>query len=197
MTSISSTTPWPDPRAQMDARISAAASAGSISTNDQDALSGALDTIDSSLSTSSAKPADMKGKIDGLIDDQVKSGALTDDQAAELKGFFAQGPDGAQQGDAASGASDGTQAVHGGHGAHHAHGHHAPPPANDTDSDTDDTAGTDPQISPAATRQLDAMTAFLQKLRDAAASASSTYGGNAGAAGKGSSATGLVIDTNA
>jgi hypothetical protein len=197
MTSISSMTPRPDPRAQMDARISAATSAGSISTGDQDALDSALDSIDSSLSTSGAKPGDMKDKVDGLIDDQVKSGALTDDQAAELKGFFAQGPDGGKQGGAASGGSEGTQAVQGGHGPHHAHGHHAPPPANDTDTDTNDTAGTDTQISAAATRQLDAMTAFLQKLRDTAASGNSTYGGNAGTSGTSSSATGLVIDRKA
>ncbi|NYT41182.1 hypothetical protein HZY97_10470 [Sphingomonas sp. R-74633] len=201
MTSISSMMPRPDPRAQMDARISAAASAGSISSDDQDALSSALDTIDSSLAsgdTRGGKPGDMKDKIDGLIDKQVESGALTDDQAAELKSFFAQGPDAAGKQDGDTSGSDAAQPVQGSQGPHRAHGgHHAPPPANDADSTTDDTADTDTQISAAATRQLDAMTAFLEKLRSAAASNSATYGSNAGTTSNGSSATGLVINTNA
>lgn len=190
MTSISSTTQRFDPRAQMDARISAAASAGSISSEDQDALSSALDTIDSSLSadrTSGGKPGDMKGKIDGLIDEQVKSGALTDDQAAELKSFFAQGPDGGQGGPGGAKGAGGPPP--------------GPPPASsDSDSDDDSTdSSTDSatQISEAAARQLEAMTAFLQKLRDSAASGSATYGNNAGTTSNGSSATGMVIDTQA
>lgn len=188
MTSISSNVQRFDPRAQMDARISAAASAGSISSEDQDALSSALDTIDSSLSAdraSGGKPGEMKTKIDSMIDAQVKSGALTDDQAEELKGFFAQGPDGGQGG---PGGPGGPQAAGG------------PPPSNDSDSDDDSTDGTasaQTPISEAAARQLEAMTAFLQKLRDTAASGSGTYGSNAGTTSNGSSATGLVIDTNA
>ena len=190
MTSISSMTQRLDPRAQMDARISAAASAGSISTDDQDALSSALDTIDSSLSADRAggKPGDMKDKIDGLIDKQVESGALRDDQAAELKRFFAQGPDGGQGG---PGGPDGPQGAGGPPPG-------PPPAASDSDEDsTDDDTRVQTQISEAAARQLDAMTAFLEKLRDAAASGSSTYGSNAARSSNGSSATGLVINTNA
>lgn len=188
MTSISSITTRPDPRAQMDARISAAAAAGSISTDDQDALSSALDTIDSSLAsdrTSGGKPGDMKTRIDSMIDAQVESGALTDDQAAELKGFFAQGPDGGQ----------------GGPGGPHGAG--GPPPgpppsgSKESDDESSDDASVQTQISEAATRQLEAMTAFLEKLRSAAASGSSTYGSNSGTTSNGSSATGLVINTNA
>jgi hypothetical protein len=52
-------------------------------------------------------------------------------------------------------------------------------------------------ISEAATRQLDAMSAFLDKLRNAAASGSITYGSNSGTSSNGSSATGWVIDTKA
>ncbi|MEP9358476.1 hypothetical protein [Sphingomonas sp. KR3-1] len=203
MTSISSTVPRFDPRAQMDARISAAASAGTISSDDQTALSSALDTIDSSLGSdraSGGKPGDMKTKIDGMIDKQVESGALTDDQAAELKSFFAQGPDGDKQGGPQE--TDGTAPPQGAGGAHHAHGPHGPPPASDDESDDDDstdstTTDATTQISAAASRQLEAMTAFLEKLRSSAASGSSTYGSNAGTTSNGSSATGLVIDTNA
>lgn len=52
-------------------------------------------------------------------------------------------------------------------------------------------------ISEAATRQLDAMAAFLDKLRNAAASGAITYGSNSGTSSNGSSATGWVIDTKA
>ncbi|MDG2533219.1 hypothetical protein P6144_06145 [Sphingomonas sp. HITSZ_GF] len=187
MTSISSMTQRFDPRAQMDARISAAASAGTISTDDQNALSSALDTIDSSLASdraSGGKPGDMKTKIDGIIDEQVKSGALTEDQAAELKSFFAQGPDGGEGGPGGPQGAGGPPP--------------GPPPASsDADSDDEDATDTATQISEIAARQLEAMSAFLEKLRDAAASGSSTYGSNAGKSSNGSSATGLVIDTNA
>ena len=174
MTSISSTPQRMDPRARLAARIAAAASAGAISADDRDALRGALDTIDASLASASPAsnraggdgPGDMKSRIDGLIDAQAKSGALTDGQAAELRSFFAQGPD--------SGSGN------------------PPPSASDHAGDE---AGT--PISEAAARQLDAMTAFLQKLRDAAASGASTYGGNARTNGKGGPATGRVIDRQA
>lgn len=188
MTSISSMTQRPDPRAQMDARIAAAASAGSISSDDQSALSSALDTIDSSLASdraSGGKPGDMKDRVNGLIDSQAESGALTDDQAEELKSFFAQGPGGGQ------GGPGGPQGVGG--------PPPGPPPSGAGASDDDSTDGTETttQISEAAARQLEAMTAFLQKLRDAATSGSATYGSDAGASSNGSSATGWVIDRQA
>ncbi|MBB4837454.1 hypothetical protein HNP52_000505 [Sphingomonas kyeonggiensis] len=188
MTSISSLSQRPDPRAQMDARIGAAASAGTISSDDQNALSSALDTIDTSLASdraSGGKPGDMKERINGLIDSQVESGALTDDQAEELKSFFAQGPDGGQGGPGGPQGAGGPPP--------------GPPPSGTSDSDEDSTDDTDTttQISEAAARQLEAMTAFLQKLRDAAASGSATYGSNAGTSSNGSSATGWVIDRQA
>ncbi|MFS2109299.1 hypothetical protein ACCC88_06415 [Sphingomonas sp. Sphisp140] len=181
MTSISPLSQRMDPRAQMDARISAAASAGAISTDDQAALSGALDNIDSSLAadgTKGGKPGDMKAKIDGLIDGQVDSGALSEDQAAELRDFFAQGPVGGPGGPQGAGGPP-----------------PGPPPSNDDDSD--DASSTTTQISEAAARKLEAMSAFLQKLRDSAASGSSVYGSNAGTSSNGSSATGWVIDSKA
>lgn len=163
MTSISSMSQ------RMDARIAAAASAGTISADDRDALRGALGAIDSSLASDQpggSGAIGMQGRIDGLIDAQTRNGTLTDDQAAELRRFFAQGPDG----DPAA----------------------SPPSRGDTPGDD---AGT--PISEAAARQLDAMSAFLQKLRDAAASGAATYGGNARTRGNGDTATGWVIDRQA
>src|SRR5207247_10697018 len=72
-------------------------SAGSISTGDQDALSSALDSIDSSLqsqrdadraSGTRPSPGDLKSKVDDLIAAQVSDGKLTSDQASELKTVF-------------------------------------------------------------------------------------------------------------
>jgi hypothetical protein len=172
------------PRAQMDARISAAVSAGTISSTDQQALSGALDSIDSALQTdraSGTKPAGgMKGQIDSLIQQQVDSGSLTDAQATELKGFFAQGAKG-----------------------HHGH-HHGGGSATDatsssstspdgTDDATDGVTGTPANAS---TDPLATLTSFLGQLRssnstttyDASATTSSTNGTTNG---------GLVLDFNA
>ncbi|MET0307594.1 MAG: hypothetical protein ABW023_02705 [Sphingomonas sp.] len=194
------------PRARMDSRISAAASAGSISATDQTALSSALDTIDSGLSadrSGGAKPAgDMGSRIDGLIQKQVDSGSLTAAQASELQSFFAQGATASGQSGDAQGTSDATasgpiQAAGGPggpHGAHHAHGHHSRPPSDD-DTDTDSDTATGGTTSTGSTgKQSDALTAFLEQLRDSV-STTTTYGATAST--NSSSATGLVLDTNA
>src|SRR5437879_786865 len=88
-------------------------SAGTISTGDQDALSSALDSIDSSLSSqrdadrasgTRPSPGDLKTKVDDLIASQVSDGKLTSDQATELKNVFqnafANGPGGGGPGGA-------------------------------------------------------------------------------------------------
>ncbi|WP_204337720.1 hypothetical protein, partial [Klebsiella pneumoniae] len=67
-------------------------SSGQVNSGDQDALSSALDSIDQALTSERTSgtpgqrlsPQDMKKKIDGLIDQQTSSGALTTDQANEL-----------------------------------------------------------------------------------------------------------------
>jgi hypothetical protein len=71
-------------------------SSGTISSDDQDALSAALDDIDSTLrsqrpASGSARPSpdEMKSKIDDLIANEVQNGKLTSDQADELKNVFA------------------------------------------------------------------------------------------------------------
>jgi hypothetical protein len=71
-------------------------SSGKINSADQDALSAALDTIDAAMQADRPavgggkppSPEEMKAKIDGLIQGQVDSGALTSEQADELKSVF-------------------------------------------------------------------------------------------------------------
>jgi hypothetical protein len=100
-------------------------SSGAVSANDQDALSAALDDIDSTLRSQrpqpgSARPSpdEMKSKIDDLIAGEVQNGKLTSDQAEELKNVFAKafshgpggagGPHGGPGGPGGPGAPGGT-----------------------------------------------------------------------------------------
>ena len=160
------------PRTQMDQRISAAVSAGAISSTDQAALGTALDAIDSSLAAeraSGSKPSgNMKSRIDGLIQQQVDSGTLSDEQASELQSFFAKGAEGSE------GKGPG--------------GPGGPPPAGDQSSDDD--AGEGSGVSDAASSKLAALEAFLERLRESEASTTGY-----GVAGKTSNATGLVLDS--
>jgi hypothetical protein len=164
------------PRAKMDQRISAAVSTGAISSTDQAALGTALDAIDSSLAaerTSGSKPSgDMKSRIDGLIDQQVESGALTDEQASELQSFFAQGPENGTHG--------------GGPGGPGGAGGPPPSPPAAEDADSDDTS----TLSDTASTKLEALEAFLERLR-ASQSTATGYG----TASQTSTATGLVLDS--
>lgn len=107
MTSISSATSQQfSPLARLQSELASEVSAGTISSDDQSALSSALTDIDSAMKSGAASfdgtppsPDAMKAKIDGLIDGEVKDGKLTSAQAAELKNVFAQafsgGPGGA------------------------------------------------------------------------------------------------------
>jgi len=100
-------------------------SSGAVSANDQDALSAALNDIDSTLRSQrpqpgSARPSpdEMKSKIDDLIAGEVQNGKLTSDQAEELKNVFAKafshgpggagGPHGGPGGPGGPGAPGGT-----------------------------------------------------------------------------------------
>jgi hypothetical protein len=110
MTSISSAGlaahSFTSPREMLQNELLSEVSSGAISTDDQDALSAALDDIDSTLrsqrpSPGSARPSpsEMKSKIEDLIASEVQNGKLTSDQAEELKNVFANafshGPGGA------------------------------------------------------------------------------------------------------
>jgi len=194
MTSISSTQySHFSPRAMMDSKISQAVSAGTISTDDQSAFSTALDSIDSSLEaarTSGTRPSgDIKSKVDSLIDEQVKSGKLTDDQADELKTLFAQGPGSA---DKASGTGD----VGGMGGPRGPGGPGGPPPCGgassgeDEEEDDDETTTTED-----ATAQIDALMAFLEKLRETLSSG--VYGDSGSTTSSGSGNSGLVVNATA
>lgn len=123
MTSIASSTTTqayrpPQPhggRGRIDDKIQQGVSSGSISATDATALTSALDSIDTSLSSQASgsastadsasggttragrpDPAAMKEKIDGLISDQVSAGSLTSEQADTLKSLFASGRERAQ-----------------------------------------------------------------------------------------------------
>lgn len=197
MTSISSNQfIHQSPRTMMDARIAAAASAGSISATDQTALGSALDSIDSSLSadatSSNGRPSgDIKSKIDDLIQKQVDAGTLTADQATELKDFFAQGP-GQQNGQ--GGESDG-MAMGGmqGMGGPGGPGGPPPPPGGSSDSDDSDSSSSD-SSSTSAADQLDTLIAFLEKLRGSLSD--STYGSSSNSASD-SSNSGLIVNCTA
>jgi hypothetical protein len=162
----------------MDSRISAAVSAGSIDTEDQEALGKALDAIDATLQagrTSGSRPSgDMKTRMDSLIDQQVEAGTLTDEQAEELKELFAAGPANGAQG---PGGMGGPGCAGG------------PPPSSESDEEEDETV----DAAEAAAKQLDAIMAFLETLRN---SLSSGLYGESGTTSGGGNA-GLVVDTQA
>lgn len=204
MTSISnySMAMPPSPRAMMDNKISAAVEAGSLSEVDGDALETALDSIDSALSSSASSsssssrldPSEMKDRVDSLIEDQVSSGALTEDQAAALQSFFAQGGPGGGTESASSdeGMSiDGMQAMGGPQGMR---GPPPPPPPSSTDDADEDSSSTSTTSSTDATSaadQLESIIAFLENLRSSLSQ--SLYGGTTSSSD--SSNSGLVVDS--
>lgn len=187
----------PSPRAMMDSRIGAAVETGALSEVDGDALETALDSIDSSLSSSASQdqsrldPSAMKDRIDSLIDEQVSAGSLTQDQAAALQSFFAQGaPNDVQaSADGESGMSvDGLSGAGAMDGPRGMRGPPPPPPAADEDSDNNvsDTTST------SATDQLDSIIAFLENLRSSLSQ--SLYSATASNAAN-SNSSGLVVDS--
>ena len=131
MTSISSAGLAPQtytsPRDLLQNELQSEVSSGAVSANDQDALSAALDDIDSALhsqgpQSGGARPShsEMKSKIDDLIANEVQNGKLTSDQADELKNIFAKafshghdGADGPQGGPGGPGGPDGSGAPDG------------------------------------------------------------------------------------
>ncbi|KQS04897.1 hypothetical protein ASG11_12070 [Sphingomonas sp. Leaf357] len=157
----------------MNDRISKAVSAGTISATDQTALSSALDSIDSSLSASRSSGTQTSGsfkdKIGAMIDEQVSSGTLTDAQATELKGFFAEG------GPKAAGGMQGRR---------------GPPPGSEDSTDsTSATTSTD-----TASTQLDALMKMLENLRNTQDSKDS-YSVTGTSSTTSSTQTGLLIST--
>ncbi|GEP09187.1 hypothetical protein [Methylobacterium gnaphalii] len=185
---------YPSPKQRILDSISSKASAGSISSTDQTALDGAVESIDSSLtsngsvSPSSLSPSDLKSRIDGLISQQVDSGALTSDQADTLKQVLSQG--------------------HSGHGGHHGvHGAGGSPPAlpaadgSDDSDDSDDpfaavlngsTATTGSTSDPAG----DLLSSFMKQLQDSQ-NQTSAYGANGTNGNNNGSASAMLLDFQA
>lgn len=94
----------PSPLELLKNTLATQVSSGAVASNDQSALSSALDSIDASMrssrgSQSTKESGDPKSKIDSLIDAQVSAGSLTSDQAEELRSVFSaafgSGPQGA------------------------------------------------------------------------------------------------------
>jgi hypothetical protein len=184
MTSISaaSARSYQSPLQKLQDELLSEVKSGAIKSSDQDALASALTDIDSAMQAGRASdqasgtrpsPADLKSKIDDLINGEVSSGKLTSDQATELQGIFkaafANGPG------RAGGPPPG-----GGPGG--------PPPA-DGASSSDDTSSSTTSID-------DILKQFLQSLQESlSASSSTTYGatGSSSASSSGSF-TALLID---
>ena len=187
----------PSPRAMMDRRIEAAVEAGSVSEVDSAAMETALDSIDSALSASAVSetgrldPSAMQDRIDSLIEDQLSAGTLTEEQAAQLQGFFAQGPGAPSSTDSASADSaiDGLSGV-GGAGPMRGPPP-GPPPAASEEEDSTSSSATSETDTASATEQLDSIIAFLENLRTSLSQ--SLYGSVA--SNSDSSSSGLVVDS--
>jgi hypothetical protein len=84
------------PLQRLQSELASEVSSGAISSDDQSALSSALNDIDSSLKVqapnrgSQSSPGDIQSKVDDLIAKEVSDGKLTSAQADELKSVFAQ-----------------------------------------------------------------------------------------------------------
>ena len=99
MTSISalSTHHHASPLQRLQDELQVEVDSGAISSTDQSALSSALGDIDSALQSSRTSdqssgtrlsPDEFASRIDDLIQQEVSSGKLTDQQATELQGVF-------------------------------------------------------------------------------------------------------------
>ncbi|WP_457105877.1 hypothetical protein [Methylobacterium sp. P5_C11] len=173
----------------MSDTISSALSAGTISSTDATALTGALSTIDSSLSsdragsasastTTRAKldPSSMKDRIDGLIADQVSSGSLTADQATELKNLFSSHGQSVQSADATGDVS----------------GQDGPPPGPPPGESASGSTGSGTSSSTSVTQATtDLLSTFIQQLQGSQ-SGSASYG--AGGTTNGGTISALLVD---
>lgn len=184
MTSISaaSAQTYQSPLQKLQDALLSEVKSGAIKSSDQDALASALTDIDSAMQASRASdqasgtrpsPANLKSKIDDLINGEVSSGKLTSDQATELQGIFkaafANGPGGA-----------GGPPPGGGPGG--------PPPADGASSSDDSSSST--------TSIDDILKQFLQSLQESLSASSSTSYGATGTSSTSSSGSfsALLID---
>ena len=185
MTSISaaSVQSYQSPLQKLQDELLSEVKSGAIKSSDQDALSAALTDIDSAMQAGRASdqasgtrpsPADLKSKIDDLINGEVSSGKLTSDQATELQGIFkaafANGPGGAGSPGGAGGPPPG-----------------GPPPA-DGASSSDDSSSSTNSID-------DILKQFLQSLQESLSASSTTYSATGSSStSSGASFSALLID---
>ncbi len=185
---------YQSPLQRLQDELQSQVSAGTVSASDQAAISSALTDIDSSMQQGRASdqasgtrpsPSDMKSKIDDLIENEVSSGKLTGDQAAELKGVFeaafANGP----------GGPNGAGAPQGGPPP-------GPPPSVDATSSggAGATESTGNSGSSGSSSADDLLKEFLQLLQNSLSSSSTSYGATGGleSGSSGSSIAALLID---
>ena len=74
-------------RGRLQSELNQQISSGAIKSSDKDAISSALDELDSTLSSGSSNgtdSSDTRSKVSDLVASQVKSGKLTSDQGKEL-----------------------------------------------------------------------------------------------------------------
>jgi hypothetical protein len=186
MTSISAASAGhhQSPLQRLQQELQSEASAGTVSSSDQSALSTALTDIDTALQqsrssdqSSGTRPSkdDIKSKIDDLISSEVSNGKLTSDQADALKNVFqsafADGPGGAGGPGAAGGPPPG-------------------PPPDDSSSDSSSTGSTGSTSTASTTAEI--LQQFLQALQQSQSS-SSSYGANGSSSG-GPDFAALLID---
>jgi hypothetical protein len=185
MTSISaaSVQSYQSPLQKLQDELLSEVKSGAVKSSDQDALAAALTDIDSAMQAGRASdqasgtrpsPADLKSKIDDLINGEVSSGKLTSDQATELQGIFkaafANGPGGA-----------------GGAGGPPPGGPGGPPPADGASSSDD---------SSSSTNSIDnILKQFLQSLQESLSASSTTYSATGSSStSSGASFSALLID---
>jgi len=192
MTTISaaSAQTYQSPLQKLQDELLSEVKSGAIKSSDQDALASALTDIDSAMQASRASDqasgtrpshADLKSKIDDLINSEVSSGKLTSDQATELQGIFkaafANGPGGA-------GGPGGPRGAGG------------PPPGGPPPSDDASSSEETSSSSSSSTSIDDILKQFLQSLQESLSASSSTSYGATGTTSSSSSASfsALLID---
>ena len=192
MTSIlaASAQTYQSPLQKLQDELLSEVKSGAIKSSDQDALASALTDIDSAMQASRASDqangtrpshADLKSKIDDLINSEVSSGKLTSDQATELQGIFkaafANGPGGA-------GGPGGPRGAGG------------PPPGGPPPSDDASSSEETSSSSSSSTSIDDILKQFLQSLQESLSASSSTSYGATGTTSSSSSASfsALLID---
>jgi hypothetical protein len=81
--------------------------ASALSPADRKAMTSAVADIASSLTGGGTSPASLKSTVESAIDGEVKSGKLTDKQAAKLKSLFDKALSQAQDGTTSTASTDG------------------------------------------------------------------------------------------